>query len=108
MPQILVTPAAQEDLINLWVYIAHDNPKAADYVYQAAEETFENLVLMPRSGTLYRSKRPKLRGLRFFPIKHFYNYMIYYRETQTGIEIVRVLHAHMKRERQLKEEKKKR
>lgn len=30
MPKILITPAAENDLINIWVYIARDNPEAAD------------------------------------------------------------------------------
>lgn len=32
MSKILITPAAEDDLINLWVYIARDNPSAADRV----------------------------------------------------------------------------
>lgn len=53
MPSILITPAAENDLINLWVYIARDNPPAADQVYQAAEKTFETLAAMSGIGTLY-------------------------------------------------------
>jgi plasmid stabilization system protein ParE len=30
MPKILITPAAEDDLINIWIYIARDNPEAAD------------------------------------------------------------------------------
>ncbi|MBV5326154.1 MAG: type II toxin-antitoxin system RelE/ParE family toxin, partial [Chlorobium sp.] len=63
MPRILITPAAEEDLINLWVYIAHDNPAAAERVYQAAQTTFETLVAMPTIGTLYHPKRTKLVGI---------------------------------------------
>ena len=34
MPTILITPAAESDLITLWVYIARDNRVAADKVYE--------------------------------------------------------------------------
>lgn len=95
MPQILITPAAESDLINIWLYIARDNPDAADRTYQAAQDTFEKLADMPTIGTLYRTRHPQLKGLRFFPVKRFYNYIVYYREIKDGIEIVRVLHSRM-------------
>lgn len=101
MPEILITPAAEDDLINLWVYIAQDNPAAADRVYQAAQMTFETLVAMPNVGTLYQPKRTQLTGIRFFPIKQFRNYVVYYRKTAKGIEIIRVLHAHMEKHSRL-------
>lgn len=105
MSKILITPAAEEDLINLWVYIARDNPTAADRVYQAAQTTFETLITSPNIGTQYQPKRARLEGIRFFPIKQFRNYIIYYRETTKGIEIIRVLHAHMEKHRRLEPEK---
>ncbi|MCD6197693.1 MAG: type II toxin-antitoxin system RelE/ParE family toxin [Deltaproteobacteria bacterium] len=98
---IFKTPAAEEDLINLWRYIAQDNPAAADRVHQSAEKTFESIADMPGIGTAYRSKRAKLHGLRFFPLTQYPNYVVYYREIDNGIEIVRVLHAHMEKERRL-------
>lgn len=101
MPKIFITPAAQDDLINIWVYIARDNPEAAIRTYQAAEKTFETLATMPSIGTTYWATRAKLKGLRFFPVKQFHNYVIYYRETPKGIEIVRVLHARMDKDRRL-------
>jgi plasmid stabilization system protein ParE len=48
MPSILITPAAENDLVNIWLYIARDNQDAADRVYQAAEKTFESLLAEPR------------------------------------------------------------
>lgn len=101
MPKILITPAAENDLVNIWVYIARDNPVAADRTYQAAEKTFEAIAAMPGIGTAYWTARTKLQGLRFFPVKNFQNYVIYYREISEGIEIVRVLHARMDKARRL-------
>jgi len=95
MASILITPAAENYLINIWLYIARDNQDAADRVYEAAEKTFESLLAAPRMGTLYQAKRPRLEGIRFFPVGKFQNYVIYYREHPQGIEIIRVLHAHM-------------
>ncbi|MFH0727551.1 MAG: type II toxin-antitoxin system RelE/ParE family toxin [Pseudomonadota bacterium] len=101
MPAILITPAAENDLINLWVYIARANPAAADRIYQAVEKTFETIASMPGIGAVYQTQRAKLRDLRFFPIKHFPHYLIYYRLITNGIEIIRVLHAHMEKHKRL-------
>jgi toxin ParE1/3/4 len=101
MPKIFIRPAAETDLIDIWIYIARDNPAAADRVYHAAEETFKALSAMPGVGTPYHSKRAGLRGLRFFLLTKFPHYVIYYREIKEGIEIIRVLHGHMDRLRKL-------
>lgn len=96
---ILVTPAAENDLVNIWLYIARDNSDAADRVYQATEDTFQALAATPRMGTLYQSKRAQLEGARVFPVSKFKNYVVYFREHPKGIEIIRILHAHMDKQR---------
>lgn len=102
MPTILITPAAENDLINLWVYIARDNPDAANRVYQAAEKTLETIASMPGMGTIYQSRWAKLKGIRFFPVNQFPKYIIYYREIKEGIEIIRILHGSMEKQAHLK------
>jgi len=104
MPSILITPAAEEDLINIWVYIARDNEEAADRVYGAAEETFKLLANSPGIGTPYHPRRTQLKGVRFFPINKFHSYLIYYREQPEGVEVFRVLHAHMEKYTRLEPE----
>ncbi|MBB5348044.1 type II toxin-antitoxin system RelE/ParE family toxin [Desulfoprunum benzoelyticum] len=102
MAEIHITPAAENDLITIWLYIARDNPEAADRVYQAVEDTFESLASLPHIGPSYQSKRAQLKGVRFFSVSKFQSYVIYYREYPKGIEIIRVLHAHMNKQRRLK------
>jgi toxin ParE1/3/4 len=75
-----------------------------DHLYQAAEKTLESLVTAPRMGILYQVKRPQLEGMRFFPVSKFESYALYYREHPQGIEIVRVLHAHMDKKKRLEPE----
>lgn len=93
MLQITIRPEAEEDLIKSWVYIAQDNPKAADSLYEAAQKTFGKLAGMPGMGAVYLSKNPQLTGLRFFPVKEFKKYFIFYRCSKSEIEIIRVLRA---------------
>jgi len=102
---ITITPAAENDLLNIWLYIARDNPDAADRVYQAVESTFQILAATPRIGPLFRSKRAQLAGVRFFSISKFQNFVIYYREEPEGIAIIRILHAHMDKRKHLLVEK---
>ncbi len=101
MSTILITPAAENDLIDIWIYIARDSYAAADKVHQSAHQTFNTLAAMPEMGTRYRSKRKQLNCLRFFPINKYPSFVVYYRQIEGGIEIVRVLHAHMKKDRRL-------
>ena len=101
MSAILITPAAEKDLVNIWLYIARDNEAAANRVYEAAENTFTLLADSPHMGTLYHPRRTRLQGIRFFPINKFSNYIVYFREHRDGIEIIRVLHANMLKHKRL-------
>lgn len=101
MAGITVTPAAEIDLESIWLYIAEDNPQAADRVFEAAQTTFDTLLEQPKLGKVFESKRKKLKGIRFFPISHYPKYIIYYRETSDGIEVIRVLHSRMLKEGRL-------
>ncbi len=95
MSNILVTPAAENDLADIWLYIAEDNPLAADRVFEEAQSTFNSLFEKPNIGKLLESKRMKLKGIRFFPINKHPKYIVYYKEVDNGIEIIRILHARM-------------
>lgn len=81
------TVRAEEDLVEIWLYVAQDNPMAADRLLDAiagaCRRLAENLQLGPA--------RPDLAAeLRYLPVGR---YLILYRETAAGIEIVRVLHG---------------
>ena len=81
------TAQADEDLIDIWVYIAQDNPDAADHLLDEFEKKFALLAGQPRVGAARSDIAP---GLRHFPAG---NYLILYRETDDGIEVVRVVHG---------------
>ena len=71
----------------LWVYIAQDNPDAADHLLDEFEKKFALLAGQPRLGAARSDIAP---GLRHFPVG---NYLILYREIDPGIEVVRVVHG---------------
>ena len=82
-------PTAEEDLSEVWNYIADDSIQEADKLIRKISETFLLLADNPRMG----SRREGLaEGLRAFPVK---SYVIYYRPhgEKEGIVVVRVLNA---------------
>lgn len=87
MPTVQRTAQADEDLIDIWVYIAQDNRDAADHLLDEFEKKFTLLAGQPRLGAARSDIAP---GLRHFPAG---NYLILYREIGPGIEVVRVVHG---------------
>ena len=48
---------------------------------------------MPRIGPKCEVANPALADLRWFRVKDSKNYLIFYREIDNGIEVIRVLHG---------------
>jgi toxin ParE1/3/4 len=87
MPTVRKTAQADEDLIDIWVYIAQDNLEAADGLLDEIED---KLVLLSEQPRLGRARPDIAPELRYFPVG---NYLIFYRERTDGIEVVRVVHG---------------
>lgn len=87
MPTIKHTAQAEEDLIDIWLYIAHDDVRAADRVLDNIEEKFLLLADQPGLGPARPDIAP---DLRYSPVRR---YLILYRQITDGIEIVRVVHG---------------
>lgn len=81
------TDRAEEDLIEIWTYVASDNPTAADRLLDRIDEVCGRLAENPRMGPA----RPDLAaGLRYFVTGA---HLVIYREAVGGVEIVRVIHG---------------
>jgi toxin ParE1/3/4 len=93
MAEVNKRPIVIRDLIDQATYIAEDNLDAAERFLVAAEETFQLLGRMPGMGKLCRFSNPQLLGIRQYPIKGFKNYLIFYRGTDSEVEVLRVLHG---------------
>jgi Plasmid stabilization system protein len=78
---------AREDLIDIWLHIAADDPGAADRVLDRLELAAMNLIANPRMGPARDDIRP---GLRYLVSD---TYLILYRIAENGVEIVRVVHG---------------
>jgi toxin ParE1/3/4 len=85
MSRFRVSEAARSDLEELWLYVAQQNPSAADKLIHAIVSRFRTLASMPLMGRQREEISPRLRS---FPVGR---YVIFYRRIDDGIEIARVL-----------------
>lgn len=87
MPQVIISPEAENDLLDIWLYIAEDNPINADRFLDKLNDKAKLIAEFKESGRA----RPELgEGLQSFPMDR---YVIYFRKSAEGIELVRVLNA---------------
>jgi len=70
----------EQDLPDIYTFIAEHDPAAAERVLDAVEETFRQLARHPDRGVPYATPNRKLRRLRMFPVSGFPNYLVFYRE----------------------------
>lgn len=82
------TARAEQDLIDIWHGIAGDNPLAADRLLDSIDARCQILVAFPQAGPARDDIAP---GLRYLVHRR---YLIFYRLTAEGAEIVRVVHGH--------------
>jgi toxin ParE1/3/4 len=93
MSEVNKRPQVIRDLIELATYIAEENLDASDRFLAAAEETFQQLAKIPGIGKNCQFSHPSLGDIRQYAIKGFKKYIIFYRVTELGIEIIRVIHG---------------
>lgn len=90
MPRLVRSLLADEDLIDIWLWIAKDDPAVADRVLDAIALRWQQLLAHPHSGV---ARDDIGAGIRHLVIGR---YLTLYRTTIDGIEIVRVLHGRRK------------
>jgi toxin ParE1/3/4 len=87
------SPAARRDLLEHFVYLARFNVPVARRFLRAADRTLERIANMPEAGSPWESTDPALAGVRYWPVRGFRHYVIFYRAELRGIDVIRVLHA---------------
>lgn len=88
-------PAARRDVREQMLYLEDQaNEETAVQYYDAVLATCRLLAEQPLSGKVFETRVGQLEGLRRFPVSGaFRKYLIFYQPTETGIDIVRVLHG---------------
>ena len=88
MKPFVLTPRAEQDVSDIWDYIADDNIEAADRVLDALENGMVKLAKNPGIGH-WREELTDKRH-RFLLV---HSYLIVYRYKTKPLQITRVLHA---------------
>ncbi len=90
MPDITRSAQAKEDTRNILLYLAErsGSQRVSDNFALQMDERIQQYARQPQMGTVYDELLP---DLRYFTFKN--QYIIFYQETSSGIEIIRVLHG---------------
>ena len=87
MTELCIAPQAEMDLDDIWFYIAQDQPETADRYIDHLVDIALKLAVTPGMGVC----RSELgASLQSFPVGR---YILFYRRSEDGIELVRVLPA---------------
>ncbi len=89
MTDFILSPAASQDLEDIWEYIAEDSVGAADRWLAKLEAATHRLAEMPTIGHTRKDLTDK--AVLFWPVGR---YLIIYRGDRRPIEVVRVVKAH--------------
>ena len=84
---------AQNDVDGIVEFIAQDNFAAANRFYTAVEETAALLVRTPTMGGKRDFPNRELQNVRFLRVQGFAQYLMFYRETEQTIEVIRIVHG---------------
>ena len=87
MARVAVTLPAQEDLREIWAYVAQDDMAAADRLVDRINERCVVYATQPELGTPGDRFAP---GLRYLSLGA---YVVFYRPETDGILLIRVLHG---------------
>ena len=94
MAKVGFRPRAWEDVQESASYLAGEaGATVADRFLDAVLDQTASLAGMPRMGAICRLAHPALKDLRRLPVNGFENWLIFYRPTKGGIEIIRALHG---------------
>ena len=84
-----LTDAAEDDLFNIWAYIAADNPEAADRVEGEILDACDRVAERPDLGHFRRDLTDK--PVRFYPVRG--TYLVVYDPATDPLEVIRILNG---------------
>jgi toxin ParE1/3/4 len=87
MNKLRYLPSAEDDLTDIFYYISRENVDAAHRTIERIRSAVTRLRDYPRSAPPRLTSSSGLRGLTVG------SYIVYYRITRAGVDVIRVLHA---------------
>ena len=103
----VIRPRAQDDVLRQfrWYLVEQDAPDAAFRFVEAVETSVEQLARMPNMGTPRELRNSALKGLRFWRVKDFDEFLIFYVVVEGDtVKVIRILHGKRDLDRILKKE----
>ena len=92
--RIIVNPRADQDIDDQFAYLFEQVSLATAVRFlTATRQTFQQLAQTPDLGSLYEFQSPRLVGIRWWKVRGFKKHLVFYRPTDDGITVIRVLHA---------------
>jgi plasmid stabilization system protein ParE len=91
MSKYQFTPQAVSDLLEIWTFIAQDNPEAADRVEEAVFKACDLLADSPLAGSVRKDMTPL--PLRFWVVHPYSKYLIVYDPEKKPLQVIRILHG---------------
>ena len=72
-------------------YLEQKTPATALKFARAVTKTLDVLAVFPEMGAAWESKKTRLQGVRFQNVRGFRNYLIFYRMTEPGLYVERIV-----------------
>lgn len=82
---------AQLDVDETAEYLERSDPRLAFRFRKAVREATELLARFPELGRVMHNENSMLHGARYFILRRFRNHVLYYKPTENGIMVLRVL-----------------
>jgi toxin ParE1/3/4 len=93
-PRVIILPAADRDLDEqAEYYLGRNSPETAARWYDQTAATFEFLAKQSGIGTVRKTRKRELAGVRVWPVDGFERHIVFYRPIEGGIEVLRVIHG---------------
>jgi plasmid stabilization system protein ParE len=72
-------------------YMDQKTPATAFKFARAVTKTLDLLAIFPEMGPAWESKKTRLQGVRFQNVHGYTNYLIFYRMTEPGLYVERIV-----------------
>ena len=94
MPRVVQRPAARQDFIIHFAYLAEKaSLETARRFRKAVDRTYAELAGMPQMGVPGKVGEGKHSGVRLWRVRGFREYLIAYQPPRDGVAIERLTHA---------------
>ncbi len=85
--------SAKHDLYIHAEYLRVRSLESAERFIAAVDKACGLLAVSPQIGGLIQTRQIAHEGIRVWSVRDFRNYLLFYRNQATGIEIVRIMHG---------------